>query len=47
MPYVEIDIERVEGAAEQVMRWARGYKTVPTIRINDAIVVDWDQRAVE
>ena len=44
--YEEIDIEAVPGAAEQVMRWARGYKTVPTMRIGDTIVVDWDRRAV-
>jgi mycoredoxin len=44
--YDEIDIEEVPEAAEQVMRWARGYKTVPTMQIGSTIVVDWDRRAV-
>ena len=44
--YEEIDIEEVPEAAEQVMRWARGYKTVPTMRIGDTVVVDWDRGAV-
>ena len=35
VPYREIDIEAVPGAAEQVQAWARGYKTVPTFRIGD------------
>jgi mycoredoxin len=42
----EIDIEEVPEAAEQVMRWARGYKTVPTMKIGETIVVDWDRKAV-
>ena len=46
VPYLEIDIERVPGAAEEVMRLARGYKTVPTLIIGDSVVVNWDQRAV-
>lgn len=44
--YREIDIERVPGAADEVMRLARGYKTVPTFIIGESVVVDWDQRAV-
>jgi mycoredoxin len=46
VPYEEIDIEEVPEAAEKVMGWARGYKTVPTMVIGDTIVVDWDRRAV-
>lgn len=46
IPYKEINIERVPGAAEEVMKLARGYKTVPTLIIGDSVVVDWDQRAV-
>ncbi|HEU0073771.1 MAG TPA: glutaredoxin family protein [Dehalococcoidia bacterium] len=42
----EIDIERVPGAAREVMNLARGYKTVPTFIIGESVVVDWDQRAV-
>lgn len=44
--YEEIDIEAVPEAAEQVKKWARGYKTVPTMRIGETIVVDWDRNAV-
>ena len=46
VPYQEIDIERVPGAAGEVMRLARGYQTVPTLIIGESVVVDWDQRAV-
>ena len=46
IPYQEIDIEVVPGAAAQVQAWARGYKTVPTFRIGDSVVVDWDQGEV-
>lgn len=44
--YQEIDIESAPEAAEQVMQWARGYKTVPTMKIGDTVVVDWDRKAV-
>jgi glutaredoxin len=43
--YDEIDIEDVPAAAEQVMRWARGYRTVPTLHVGETVVVDWDRRA--
>jgi mycoredoxin len=42
--YREVDIDRVQGAAEIVMGHARGYKTVPTIVVGDSVVVDWDRR---
>jgi mycoredoxin len=44
--YDEIDIEDVPEAAEQVMKWARGNRTVPTMLIGDTVVVDWDRKAV-
>ncbi len=47
IPYIEIDIEKVAGAADQVKHWARGYRTVPTFVIGERIVVDWDQSAFE
>lgn len=45
--YEEIDIERVPGAAEKVMAWANGNKTVPTMVIGNEVVVDWRQNLVE
>jgi len=45
--YDEIDIEEVPGAAEQVMAWARGYRTVPTFVIGKRVVVDWNPREFE
>jgi glutaredoxin len=45
--YQEINIEHTPGAAEQVERWARGYRTVPTFNIDGKIVVDFDRRALE
>lgn len=47
VPYEEIDIDEVPGAAEQVQAWARGYKTVPTFVIGKVVVVDWNRRTVE
>jgi len=45
--FQEIDIEKVPGAAEQVMKLARGYRTVPTFVIGGSVVVDWSQRRVD
>lgn len=45
--YHEVNIEDTPGAAEQVMRWSGGYRTVPTFDINGTIVVDFDRRALE
>ncbi|MBC8144382.1 MAG: glutaredoxin family protein [bacterium] len=38
--YAEIDIERTPGAAEQVMEWANGKRVVPTITINEHVLVN-------
>ncbi len=45
--YQEVNIEETPGAAEQVMRWANGYRTVPTFDIDGTIVVDFDRRVLE
>ena len=45
--YDEIDIESVPGAAEKVMAWANGNKTVPTLVIGNEVVVDWHRKLVE
>lgn len=47
LTYDEIDIEVVPGAAEQVMAWARGYRTVPTFVVGKRVVVDWNPREFE
>jgi mycoredoxin len=38
--YSEIDIERTPGAAEQVMAWANGKRVVPTITVDDRVLVN-------
>ena len=45
--YEEIDSECVAGAAKNVMAWANGNKTVPTMVIGNKVVVDWRQKLVE
>ncbi|MEA2595591.1 MAG: thioredoxin reductase [Thermomicrobiales bacterium] len=45
--YEEIDIEETPGAAELVETWSGGYRTVPTFVIGDAIVVDFDRKALD
>jgi mycoredoxin len=40
IPYAEVDIERTPGAAEQVMAWANGKRVVPTITINERVLVN-------
>ncbi len=42
LPYTEVDITTVAGAAQQVERWANGNRTTPTFDINGTIVVDFD-----
>src|SRR5689334_15970772 len=39
VPYEEIDIERVPEAAQEVMRLARGYRSVPVIKIENGPVL--------
>jgi mycoredoxin len=38
--YQEVDIERTPGAAEQVMAWANGKRVVPTITIDEKVLVN-------
>ncbi len=42
IPFVEVDIERVPGAAAQVRKWTNGSQTTPTFDINGTVVVDFD-----
>lgn len=42
IPFVEVDIERVPGAAAQVRKWTNGNQTTPTFDINGTVVVDFD-----
>jgi mycoredoxin len=44
--YEEVDIERDPEAAERVVQWSGGCRTVPTFDIDGQIIVDWDRRAV-
>lgn len=39
----EVDIEKDEDAAERVVQWSGGYRTVPTFDIDGTIVVDFDR----
>jgi mycoredoxin len=45
--FEEIDIEQTPDAAEHVMSLARGYRTVPTFKVGETVVVDWNQNALE
>ena len=45
--YREVDIEAVPEAADQVVAWTRGYKTVPTMKVGKTVVVDWNRRAYD
>ena len=41
----EVDIEQDEAAAEQVVKWSGGYRTVPTFDIEGTIIVDFNARS--
>jgi len=43
LEYTEVDITKVYGAAEQVMKWANGNRTTPTFDIDGKTIVDWDE----
>ncbi|NTV37322.1 MAG: glutaredoxin family protein [Anaerolineaceae bacterium] len=43
LPFTEVDIYTVDGAPEQVMKWAGGNKTTPTFDIDGQIVVKFDE----
>jgi len=48
LDFTEVDVNIVPGAAEQVMAWAKGYRTTPTFDIDGLVVVDWSEaRLVE
>lgn len=38
--FEEVDIERTPGAAEKVMGWANGKRVVPTILVDDRVLVN-------
>jgi glutaredoxin len=41
--YVEVDVNAVPGAADQVRQWANGNLVTPTFDIDGTIVVDFDE----
>jgi glutaredoxin len=43
LPYVEVDIDKTPGAADQVMEWAGGDRTTPTFDINSTIIVGFNE----
>jgi glutaredoxin len=43
LEFTDVDITKTYGAAEQVMSWADGNRTTPTIDIDDTIIVDWKE----
>lgn len=38
--FEEVDIERTPGAAEKVMGWANGKRVVPTILVDEQVLVN-------
>jgi mycoredoxin len=47
LTWQEVDIEKDEDAAERVVQWSGGYRTVPTFDIEGAIVVDFDRAKLD
>lgn len=45
--YQEINIEQTPDAAEKVIAWSGGYRTVPTFDIDGTIVVDFNRQALD
>ena len=45
--YQEIDVEQTPGAAEKLIEWSGGYRTVPTFDIDGEIVVDFDRAKLD
>ncbi len=45
--YIEVDIDVTPGAADQVKKWANGYRTTPTFDIEGTILVGYDEKKVE
>ena len=41
--YTEVDIDQVPGAADQVKKWANGYRSTPTFDINGTILINFDE----
>jgi glutaredoxin len=47
LDFIEVDITKTYGAAEQVMEWANGNRTTPTLDIDGTIIVDWKESELE
>ena len=43
IPYTEVNINAVAGAAEQVMKWNNGNRTTPTFDINGDVFTNFDE----
>ena len=44
LKYTEVDIDMVPGAAEQVKKWANGYRTTPTFDVEGTIIVNFNEQ---
>jgi len=44
LSFTEVDITTTPGAAEQVEKWANGYRTTPTFDIDGTIIVDFNEQ---
>jgi protein-disulfide isomerase len=42
-----VDIDVTPGAADQVKKWANGFRTTPTFDIEGTILVNFDEKEVE
>lgn len=45
--FEEVDVESIPDAAHQVAFWTTGFRTVPTIRIGETIIVGWDKKVLD
>lgn len=43
LKYTEVDIDLTPGAADQVKKWANGYRTTPAFDIEGTILVNFDE----
>ena len=45
--YEEVDVDTTPGAADKLIEWSGGFRTVPTFDIDGEIVVDFDRPKLE
>jgi glutaredoxin len=44
LPFIEVDIDVVPGASDQVRKWAKGNRTTPVFDIDGTILIDFNEQ---